>query len=152
MSEKDPSQWWPDREDWPEFPPETLKCGDKEYSSRFFAEEATALMLLDEHIFISGRGGMMYSEGSTDPACLWLNVNDTFYYACADCEPVPQPEANPDSFWKLYDLIREFGGDGATAWCALQRQQRPLPQVEKWMKKNGSWIEELDELPKRKKC
>jgi len=49
-----------------------------------------------------------------------LNMNDTFYYACADTEFVPLEDIP-----KLADLCRRYGYDGATYYVAEKRKYDP---------------------------
>lgn len=143
-------EWWPPREQWPLYEGEDVDVSglpgrDGVERWRLMHEQATALTLAADYIFMSGPGGMMYSESDRRPAALWVNVNDTFAYACADCEPVPQPEADPDGFWSLYDLVREHGGLGAVAWAARRRNATPLPPVVDSLRAAGLWDD--DEVP-----
>lgn len=45
---RDDEQWWPDREDWPEFAPEASWVGTSLEGTRLGASEALALLLLSE--------------------------------------------------------------------------------------------------------
>ena len=144
-------EWWPPREQWPLYAGEDVDCSKWGDGSRgierwrLMHEQATALMLAADYVFLSGPGGMMYSKSDRSPAALWVNVNDTFAYACADCEPVPQPEADPDGFWSLYDMVREHGHDGAVVWAARRRGETPIPPVLARLRMAGLWP--ADEVP-----
>ncbi len=57
---------------------------------------------------------------------LFLNVGDTFAYACADAEEVPADEATLALLARLYS---EHGGSGLVAWAARRRGVEPLEQL-----------------------
>ena len=54
----------------------------------------------------------------------WLNVNDTFAYACADAE-----EVEPGSLPEVYDLWKHFGWEGVILWVWKKRKEDPLSTV-----------------------
>ena len=56
-------------------------------------------------------GGAFIVEGK-----LHLNMNDTFAFACADDEEVPD-----DKIVEVTNLYRKFGYDGLTYWVSKQR-------------------------------
>jgi len=106
-------------------------------------QEALALLLT--------RDGLLYtlSKDSAKPnMVIHVNCNDTFYYACADSEELPDPEWDHDGFWSFYDLVREHGGIGAIKWAALRRKQLPIGPHIKSLKELGLWDEDLESLIK----
>jgi len=52
---------------------------------------------------------------------LCLLLNDTFYYASADAETVPNGMVK--RVWEIYE---KWGFDGLLAWAALRRKEQPL--------------------------
>ena len=55
---------------------------------------------------------------------LWVVMNDTFGYACADGEDVPL-----DQLSSVSRMWSEHGHDGLTAWAARQRGEQPLREL-----------------------
>jgi len=47
-----------------------------------------------------------------------LNMNDTFAWACADCEEVPD-----DKISEVADFFKQYGYAGLTYWVAHQRKE-----------------------------
>lgn len=58
---------------------------------------------------------------------LFLNMNDVFYYACADAEKVPE-----DKIKEVAALFRQFGFAGLTFWVSQKRNE--LPKINKHAK------------------
>jgi len=57
-------------------------------------------------------------------------LNDTWYYACADLEPIP-----PCDYEKVADLFRRFGEAGVHYWVSVQRGYDPqIPRYERRVK------------------
>lgn len=54
---------------------------------------------------------------------LYTNMNDTFYYACADQENVEIYDLN-----LLRKLYEEFSNDGMTSWVSVKRKQDPIDE------------------------
>lgn len=113
-----------------------LKNGEKHRYPDHCAMAAS--LLLDEAVMV---GAMAYGEKT--PTVLQAICNDTFYYACADSEPVSMGELP-----KLFDMHEADKRWGVVKWCCLQRKMRPLaPHVDR-MKADGAWTDELEALPK----
>lgn len=55
---------------------------------------------------------------------MYLNVNDTFYYASADAEDVLISDIP-----KIYELWKKYDHHGITAWVALKRNMDPLDEL-----------------------
>lgn len=70
-------------------------------------------LLLEEVVEFSDRN---------DKVQLWLNVNDTFYYA-ADGE-----DFEPSDLPKLNELYEKYSWSGIIAWVAKKRGMEPLPK------------------------
>ena len=130
------TQWWPPREKWPEYPPDA--DGD-----RLCTAEAIALLILDECVIA------LNANGPDKVAGLYVHISDTFYYASADGEPIPVFDAVDNApLWRLYDLYREHGADGATLWVMERRKRQPLEQYRERLKAAGLWRPEFDSFPK----
>lgn len=93
-------------------------------------EHRTALenLMLEEVIQLAVRD---------DKTSLWLNVNDTFYYA-ADGE-----DFEPGDLPKLNELYEKYGWQGIIAWVAKKRNMEPLPTK---FKKTDAYTEALKSL------
>lgn len=104
---------------------------------RLLSEEADVLFLL------AGK-----SNGGESTIALFVGCNDLFYWACADCEPIPPVTygigKNEAAFWQLYDLVREHGPRGASLWCCLRRGMQPQRPIRERWKADGFWPVELD--------
>jgi hypothetical protein len=69
-------------------------------------------LLVDDVLRIDVRG---------DDINLYLLMNDTFEYACSDCEDVTF-----DDIDLIYSLWERFQHDGLTAWVAKKRGYEPI--------------------------
>lgn len=68
-----------------------------------------------------------YDEGAEDWDAGWhpaVNCNDTFYYASADACSFDPHEAK-----EIRSAFERWGWAGAVAWCALKRNEEPLPHL-----------------------
>lgn len=132
-------RWWPKRKDWPEFPEEEIHTGSGEtFKHRLCEDQAMALLMLEEYVI------MLNADGKCG---LFVNCSDTFYYACADAEPIPPVGFGDDKvFWELYDLVRLYGGIGSVKWCAIRRNTRPLRKYLDLIRDEGLWCERMEAL------
>ena len=132
-------KWWPDRRHWPPFYPERIFLQNGEFfDDRLHTDEAMALLLLEGYVFMLNANGY---------CGLYVNCNDTFYYASADAEPLPLIGFGEDGpFWELYDLVRIYGGLGAIKWSALRRGMVPLETYVREMAEAGLWCEKMEAL------
>lgn len=122
----------PPREEWPEM------------TDPYMVTDAIVFLLLSDVVYILG--------GDTAPT-LHVNCNDLFYWACADCEPLPFVgfglEHNREVL-NLYNTHRAHpGGFGAAKWACLRRKMRPQRPFEELMRKSGAWDADLEALPVR---
>lgn len=79
---------------------------------------------MSEHMMAELReAGIAFDEDEMPPG-LWLNMNDTFGYACADAELVP-----PDAIPTVYALWKRHGWEGVAWWVWRQRGTPPIPPV-----------------------
>lgn len=136
---------------WPEFPITVTNLGNGRdpIIMRVMAEEAM-LILMASGIIIPLSAG----EKEERTIGLFVNCNDTFYYACADAEPIPPVGFGYESeqpFWKLYDLCREFGSSGAVIWASERRGMLPIQRLCKRMKESGEWPKEMIDLELKNK-
>lgn len=137
MNEK---HWWPDRENWPEYPEHVVEFRDgKIFKNRLYEERAMALLMLEEIVI------MLNADGKCG---LFVACSDVFYTSCADAEPIPPVGFGKDEiFWELYDLVRSHGGIGSIKWCAIRRNARPLKKYVDQMRDEGLWCEKMEALP-----
>ena len=137
MNEK---HWWPDRENWPEYPEHVVEFRDgKIFKNRLYEERAMALLMLEEIVI------MLNADGKCG---LFVACSDVFYTSCADAEPIPPVGFGKDEiFWELYDLVRSHGGIGSIKWCAIRRNARPLKKYIDQMRDEGLWCENMEALP-----
>ena len=123
--------------DWPTLapePPGTDRWGPEAALRLLLSEQADVLFLLSATT----------CEGQPVLA-LYVNCNDLFFWAYADCEEIPPVGGKNDGpFWQLYDLVREHGPRGALLWCCLQRNMQPQRPIRERWKADGFWPVELD--------
>lgn len=86
-----------------------------------------ACLLLDDEIF------MLESDGT-----LWVNLNDTFGYACADGEQVAY-----DDIQALFDMWRLNHRFGLVAWAITKRKEAPILPIKQRLSEVGFNVEEL---------
>jgi hypothetical protein len=67
---------------------------------------------------------------------LWINVSDTFAYACADAE-----EITVDDLEELQNLYIKYNWEGLVAWVAKKRNYLPLEKYQ-----NEKFKESYNEL------
>ena len=72
-----------------------------------------------EVLLLSGSGWLKDNK-------LFLNMNDIFFYACADSEEVPEDKIN-----EVANLFTRFGLAGLIYWVSEQRKE--LPQIKKYI-------------------
>jgi len=83
-------------------------------------EQLAAVMALveDGHLFDP------WEDIDPSEFTLCLNMNDTFYWACADGEEITAADAVA-----VHDVAQEFGTDGVTAWAAHRRGMHPIDPI-----------------------
>ena len=111
------------------------------------AEALSEMLATDGVLFIGGRSGPFFgpAEGETDDghAAIYVSCNDTFYWACADAEPLPMGEIQ-----ELYDMWKADSRYGTTKWACRKRNLAPQVPIVKAMKNAGVWDDEMEALPK----
>jgi hypothetical protein len=80
---------------------------------------------LEAAAWLAGEDQGFYMQGGGKYALL---VNDTFGYACADCEVIDLKDAP-----KVKALVQAEGWPAVVKWVAEVRGSRPLPEVEEKM-------------------
>ena len=79
---------------------------------------------------------------------LAVYLNDVFWWACADYELLSYGDVK-DLYERCFDKDGYFKPYGGTVWGCLKRNMRPQRPLEKRMRANGNWCDELDALPER---
>ena len=98
----------------------TLSLIQKETISFLLSKDALKLSIRDEEI------------------CLWLLMNDTFYYASADGEDVSLEELPV-----VLEIYNKYNENGLTAWVAHKRNEPPLdPLITKTYLEAKEYLEE----------
>ncbi|MDO8659570.1 MAG: hypothetical protein Q7K54_03120 [Candidatus Parcubacteria bacterium] len=87
--------------------------------SRFYEEltdtqkkQLGELLLLDAGVWL---------QGDKEKICLYLNMNDTFAWACADAE-----EFTIEELPIIYDVFEKFGHSGIIAWASQKNGMEPI--------------------------
>lgn len=82
---------------------------------------------------------------------LFVNANDFFYYATADCEPLSYSESpgckEYESLKQFYELVRLHGTSGVYVWLIERRQRQPHSTFINRLKSEGLWKTEYDSYP-----
>lgn len=74
--------------------------------------------------------------------CLFVNCNDVFAWACSDAEDISLKELP-----ELFKWYEKNPVHGSTVWVCLKRKQKPQFPVQKLLKENNLWNDELEALP-----
>lgn len=123
-------------------------CHDDKDFKWFDEEEAIAQLLHDGVLFANSRDYSFELGGYKDGGytiVLFLNCNDVFAWGCADGEDVDTKEL--ETLYKLWYANKRWG---ATKWVCLKRNERPQIPIERDMKKEGAWDEEMEKLPENR--
>ena len=112
------------------------------------SDVALALLLLSEFVFLMGARFDMNGELSST---IFVNANDFFYYACADCEVLPfcefEEKDEYQDFKKFYNLVKKHGSLGVYVWLIEKRKMQPIkPRIER-LKVANLWKEEYNSYP-----
>ncbi len=80
-----------------------------------------------------------FSEEDKKSIGISIICSDTFAYASADSENLPYNQIET-----VYRMWKKDPIYGPTAWCVMQRKERPIAPVEKWLRNAGydidSWL------------
>ena len=79
---------------------------------------------------------------------LAVNLNDVFFWACADCELISYSDIK-GLYERCFDKEGNYKLYGSIVWACLKRKMRPQHPFEKIMKEKGYWTDELEALPVR---
>jgi hypothetical protein len=90
-------------------------------SAKFLLDEDQAFPGVDHQHEWSGPDSC---KGHSHEWRLCLNMGDTFAYACADAEPVPDEELEA-----VAGIYREHGSNGLVAWVSNRRKEAPVIEV-----------------------
>ena len=74
-----------------------------------------------EKLFAASGGYFLYDDG------WYVNLNDTWYYACADCEQI-----NKNDYDIVADWFKKFGDAGVLYWVYTKRGN--FPEIPKYKK------------------
>ena len=119
-----------------------------------FIVEDNALDYLDERLEfarISVKTSIEDNDGKLIEAwiiALALNMNDVFYWACADLEFFSFADVK-DIFNKCFSESGKFNRFGDMKWCCVKRNMRPQHEYIKLIKEAGLWDDEWESLPER---
>lgn len=80
---------------------------------------------------------------------LAVNANDLFYWATSDCEQLRYNEI--DSLYRSWLKDKRWG---VSKWVCKKRKMRPQTPIERDMRRDGVWDDELESFPYRdpKEC
>ena len=79
--------------------------------------------------------------GFLDEDKFYINLGDTFYYACADAE-----EVKPEEYHAVAMLFKRYGWDGAVYWASKKRNENSeIPSIQASIERVES-----EELKRRK--
>jgi hypothetical protein len=109
-------------------------------------EMALAWLLANNYLFALPVkvGENEYTSG------LFLNLNDTFAYACADCRPVscePDSDDIDNEVIELYKAVKNDPKYGWLKWASLKEGMQPIRRLKEGMIEYGSWDSEMEALP-----
>lgn len=103
---------------------------------------ALALLLINDVVMVGGFTRPLNPPPDWAPAItIAAKCSDTFGYACADAEDVPQTEIEP-----LYRWFRKDPVYGPIMWCITRRKCLPIQPVLESLKARGLWTEEFQAL------
>lgn len=101
-------------------------------------DERLAHLLINYVVFLSGPEDGMLQPDQSEGVCIYVNVNDTFAYACADAERLSFNQLN-----HLYKAWRANPVWGSTAWAISVRKQEPIPPIVGRLSLEGYDLKEL---------
>jgi hypothetical protein len=139
----------------------TMEWGDKPDEIVFEKEQALALLLINEVVFLNSywwkykklgkwiqdekrcemhvREDATWSEEESKIISLNVNCNDVFAWGCADAEELLYSEIQD-----LYDHWVKDPNWGAAVWCMKKRNELPQAPVYNMIQKSGIW--DLDSM------
>ena len=116
----------------------------KEYYSE---EEMVTYLLRQELLFVNARKYLDVNYEGVRPSTLvlFVNLSDTFMYACADAE-----EINLKDLRVVCEMYCKYGYSGVVNWASKKRGIRPIKPVQEHMKKVAVECEKNEIVLKKK--
>lgn len=111
---------------------------DKEYCSE---ESILSILLNNNVLFCNQRYYSLLPDGKSSGQTIVLYVvcNDVFGWACADAEDITLNELL--TLYKMWEADKVWG---PAKWCCLKRNLKPQAAIEKIMKEDGVWNNQMD--------
>lgn len=117
----------------------------KEDSESFCEEEALAYLLSEEVVFCNSRKFVGYGgKVEEETIVIFVILNDTFYYASADAEPIRLSELQ-----NLYELYKEHKYTGIVKWATEKRGILPISHYRRQLREADLWSLEMQILENR---
>jgi hypothetical protein len=130
----------------PKFVQADGRVWDSNYPEIYLEHKALGLLILEYSPVIIGNVG----TGEYKTVGVYLDCSDTFYWGCADSEPIKENDYEWDSdIIQLFDRLLENPKWGDTHWVCLKRWMRPQEPIIEIMKADGAWTDEMENLPVR---
>lgn len=118
-------------------PSDLPECQGFDNDPDFCEGLAIAELLQEDVVFVQGTPS--WCKGL---CTIFVNCNDLFAWACADCEELPVEEiAN------LYRMVKADPAWGDSKWCCIRRNMQPQAPIVQDMKRDGAWDEVMESLP-----
>lgn len=70
---------------------------------------------------------------------IFVTCNELFYLG-ADAENIK----NKEDLFELYNLYKKHKSSGVDIWVIKKRKEKPLKEVEDYLKKEGLWLPEFE--------
>jgi hypothetical protein len=74
---------------------------------------------------------------------LFVNCSDVFAWACSDAETISSDE----ELKHLYEWCVS-NKHGSVIWCCVKRGMQPQKPIADLLRKDGCWVQRLDDLEK----
>lgn len=126
--------------DWRRFKEDGKRPDLPDTEIRFEAEQALAMLLLNEVIFLNSHHWEdEWPAEARATAYLGVNCNDVFAWGCSDAEGAGYADLET-----VYRYWRKDPSWGPSVWCMIKRREMPQRPVEKRIREEGIW--DLDAL------
>jgi hypothetical protein len=116
-----------------------------EFAGEFIPNhEAMVAFLLERGILhVNGRKYVEIDNSiAEETLVLFLNCNDTFFWATSDAEAVKY-----DELPGLFKMVENNPKWGDTQWVAIKRNMKPQKPLVDMMKSSGGWNDTMENLP-----
>lgn len=110
-----------------------------------FVEENALDLLLNKEILYHNSTKLENGEWAIS---LFVNCGDVFYWACADGELIDFTDIQ-GLYEYCFDKEGNYNKWGSTIWICMKRGMRPQKPIMQAMKRDGTWTDELENLPER---